>query len=134
VPDPGQAVCATALTKSYPRLFGPPQPALRGLTLEVPRGSAFGLIGPNGAGKTTFIKLLLGVARPSGGEVTVLGESPDELSARARVGYLPERLHLPPAWTPLQFLASLGWLTGPPTLKEPDPTRVPPLSGAKRKN
>ncbi len=104
------AIAARGLSKSFGRLFGPPSPALRELTLSIPRGSAFGLIGPNGAGKTTFIKLLLGVARPSQGEVEVLGSSPDERSVRARIGYLPERLHLPDAWTPNQFLASVARL------------------------
>ena len=106
------AIEATGLSKSFSRLFGAPQVALRGLTLTVPTGSAFGLIGPNGAGKTTFIKLLLGVARPTEGEVLVLGSSPEERAVRARIGYLPERLHLPEAWTSLQFLASVARLKG----------------------
>jgi ABC-2 type transport system ATP-binding protein len=109
------AIEATGLSKSFTRLFGQPHPALRALTLSIPRGSAFGLIGPNGAGKTTFIKLLLGVARPSGGQVQVLGSSPEERAVRARIGYLPERLHLPDAWTPLQFLASVARLKNLPT-------------------
>ena len=104
------AIAAVGLSKSFGRLFGAPQPALRELTLSIPKGSAFGLIGPNGAGKTTFIKLLLGVARPTAGEVQVLGKSPEERSVRARIGYLPERLHLPGAWTPRQFLASVARL------------------------
>lgn len=84
--------------------------ALRGVDLEVPEGSAFGFIGENGAGKTTFIKLLLGVARPSDGEVSVFGGAPDDVSVRRHVGYLPERLTLPPAFTPLRFLRGVGRL------------------------
>jgi ABC-2 type transport system ATP-binding protein len=106
------AISATGLSKTFPRLFGTPHEALRSLTLTIPRGSAFGLIGPNGAGKTTFIKLLLGVARPTDGEVQVLGSSPEERSVRAKIGYLPERLHLPGAWTPVQFLGSVARLKG----------------------
>ncbi|MBK7865375.1 MAG: ABC transporter ATP-binding protein [Archangiaceae bacterium] len=82
------------------------------MTLEIPRGAAFGLIGPNGAGKTTFIKLLLGIARPTSGEVRVLGRSPEDVEARARVGYLPERLHLPGAWKPPAYLRSIAALKG----------------------
>ncbi len=104
------AIEAVALSKSFTRMFGAPFPALRALTLSIPRGCAFGLIGPNGAGKTTFIKLLLGVARPSSGEVRVLGSNPEERAVRARIGYLPEQLHLPEAWTPLEFLASVARL------------------------
>ncbi len=101
------------LTKTYRRgLTRTSQPALLGMDLAVPAGSAFGLIGPNGAGKTTFIKILLGIVRPTHGSVRLLGSSPDDPRARAKVGYLPERLDLPPAWTPLQFLRSVGRLKG----------------------
>ena len=107
---PVTALTATALTKTYRTLFGGAHPALRGLSLSVERGVAFGLIGPNGAGKTTFIKVLLGVVRPSTGDVTVLGGAPDDLSIRARVGYLPERMHLPAALTGRHFLRSVSTL------------------------
>lgn len=86
--------------------------ALAGLDLAIAEGAAFGLIGPNGAGKTTFIKSLLGVVRPTAGEVRVLGRAPDDPAARARIGYLPERLHLPHALTPLAFLESVARLKG----------------------
>jgi ABC-2 type transport system ATP-binding protein len=109
------AIEAFGLSKSFSRLFGQPHLALRELTLSIPKGSAFGLIGPNGAGKTTFIKLLLGVARPTAGAVQVLGRNPEEREVRARIGYLPERLHLPDAWTPLEFLASVARLKDLPT-------------------
>jgi ABC-2 type transport system ATP-binding protein len=106
------AVAASALSKSYPRVGGEAVRALDGMTLEIPRGAAFGLIGPNGAGKTTFIKLLLGIARPTSGEVTVLGRLPDDVAAREKVGYLPERLHLPGAWKPPAYLRSVATLKG----------------------
>lgn len=47
--------------------------AVDGLDLSVPRGSCFGLLGPNGAGKTTTLKMIYGVARPTGGKVEVFG-------------------------------------------------------------
>jgi ABC-type multidrug transport system ATPase subunit len=47
--------------------------ALRGLSLEVPKGSIFGFLGRNGAGKTTTIKVLLGMARATAGEARVFG-------------------------------------------------------------
>ncbi|HEX6164588.1 MAG TPA: ABC transporter ATP-binding protein [Vicinamibacterales bacterium] len=50
--------------------------ALRGLDLAVPSGSIFGFLGRNGAGKTTTIKVLLGMARPDGGDARVFGQSP----------------------------------------------------------
>jgi ABC-2 type transport system ATP-binding protein len=78
--------------------------------LTVPEGSAFGLIGPNGAGKTTFIKVILGIVHPTGGTVKVLGGSPEDPRIRARIGYLPERLHLPGAWTATAFLHTVAKL------------------------
>lgn len=44
------------------------------LALQVPRGGIYGLLGPNGAGKSTTLKMLTGLARPSGGEVEMFGE------------------------------------------------------------
>ena len=48
-------------------------PALRGVSLAVPRGAIFGLLGPNGAGKTTFLSILATLLVPDGGSVRVLG-------------------------------------------------------------
>ena len=47
------------------------------IDLALPGGSILGLIGENGAGKTTLIKSMLGITRPSGGKVTLLGADPD---------------------------------------------------------
>jgi ABC-2 type transport system ATP-binding protein len=106
------AIEAHGLCKVYGGLFGRAQRALAGMELSVEAGSAFGLIGPNGAGKTTFIKVLLGVVRPSEGQVRVLGGDPQDPHTRARIGYMPERLHLPSSWSPLAFLASVARLKG----------------------
>jgi len=107
------AVEACGLAKRYGGGLGrAPQDALRGIDLAVPRGAAFGLVGPNGAGKTTFVKALLGVLRPSAGEVRLLGGSPEDPRVRARVGYLPERLALAPSWTPLEILESVARIKG----------------------
>ena len=48
-----------------------------------------GLLGPNGAGKSTFIKLALGLYRPSRGEMRVFGQKPrNNLDVLRRIGYL----------------------------------------------
>jgi ABC-2 type transport system ATP-binding protein len=104
------AVEVTALEKVWRSFLSPPHQALAGLTLTIPAGVAFGLIGPNGAGKTTFIKVLLGVARPSSGSVRVLGGDPEDVEVRARIGYLPERLYLPAALCARDVLRSLATL------------------------
>jgi ABC-2 type transport system ATP-binding protein len=64
--------------------------ALVDLTLRVEPGEIFGFLGPNGAGKTTAVKLLLGLARGTGGDATVLGAPLGDRAARREIGYLPE--------------------------------------------
>jgi ABC-2 type transport system ATP-binding protein len=64
--------------------------AVSDITLRVDRGTIFGFLGPNGAGKTTSVKLLLGLASPTGGGGSVLGRPLGDRAARARIGYLPE--------------------------------------------
>ena len=64
--------------------------ALDQLNLEVRRGEIFGFLGPNGAGKTTTLKLLMRLIYPTQGSARILGHPVDDVSTRARVGYLPE--------------------------------------------
>jgi len=70
--------------------------AISELDLHVPVGSIYGFLGPNGSGKTTTIRLILGLLRPLGGRITVLGDPMPEHYARVlgRVGYVPEQPHL----------------------------------------
>jgi ABC-2 type transport system ATP-binding protein len=107
------AIAARGLSKSYGGGWGRAgRPALKGLTLDVPRGAAFGLIGVNGAGKTTFVKALLGVVSTNGGELRVLGGAPQDVSVRARIGYVPERLALPASLHASAYLQSVARLKG----------------------
>jgi ABC-2 type transport system ATP-binding protein len=66
--------------------------AVRGLTLDIPSGGIFALLGPNGAGKTTLIKLLMGMLRPTSGDLTVggLDAFSDGVEVKRIVGYLPD--------------------------------------------
>ena len=61
------AVACHGLTKRFGGAHG--VLAVDGLDLDVPAGSVFGLLGPNGAGKTTTLRLVTGLARPTGGSV-----------------------------------------------------------------
>ncbi len=103
------------LSKVYRDFWGFPHVrALDGVSLTVPRGSVFGLLGPNGSGKTTIIKLLLGLARPTGGRAVVLGKPAGDQKARARLGYLPEESYLYPFLSGNQTLDFYGKLFGMP--------------------
>jgi ABC-2 type transport system ATP-binding protein len=64
--------------------------------MRIEEGEVFGFLGPNGAGKTTAVKLLLGLARPTGGRGTVLGAPLGDREARRRIGYLPEQFRYQP--------------------------------------
>lgn len=44
------------------------------LALRVPEGSVYGFLGPNGAGKSTTLKMILGLVRPTAGQITVFGK------------------------------------------------------------
>jgi len=62
---------------------------VNGLNMDVEEGEIFGLLGPNGAGKTTTLKIITGLLKPSSGSVTIFGGI-DSISARKRMGFLPE--------------------------------------------
>jgi ABC-2 type transport system ATP-binding protein len=65
--------------------------ALDGLDLEVRAGEVHGFLGPNGAGKSTTLRILLGLARASGGEVQLFGRDPwtDAAELHTRLAYVP---------------------------------------------
>jgi ABC-2 type transport system ATP-binding protein len=82
-------------TEGLAKRFGTTD-ALVDLTMRIEAGEVFGFLGPNGAGKTTAVKLLLGLARPTGGRGTVLGAPLGDRVARRRIGYLPEQFRYQP--------------------------------------
>lgn len=63
-------------------------PVIEDATFSLRRGAFAAIVGPNGGGKTTLVRLALGLLTPWSGRIQVLGEPP--LSARARVGYMPQ--------------------------------------------
>jgi ABC-2 type transport system ATP-binding protein len=88
-PTPPTAIDLAIQTRGLRKTFGQ-KVAVRGLTLEVPRGEVFGFLGPNGAGKSTSVKMLLGLVSPTGGEATALGAPAGDVNTRRRMGFLPE--------------------------------------------
>jgi Cu-processing system ATP-binding protein len=88
---PCTVIEGAGLWKRYGRV-----PVLRGIDLAVRAGRVTALLGPNGAGKSTLIRLLLGLARPDEGTVTVAGTPVgDDPAYRAAIGYMPQHPHFP---------------------------------------
>ncbi|MGA0286554.1 MAG: ABC transporter ATP-binding protein [Phycisphaerales bacterium] len=89
--------------------FGPTV-AVDHLDLEIPRGTLCGVLGPNGAGKSTTIRMIMSIIHPDEGELEVLGA--DALSAKDRIGYLPEERGLYRKMKVGEFLRYVGRLKG----------------------
>jgi len=109
---PADTVIATrALTKRYRDVL-----AVDSLELDVRCGEVYGFLGRNGAGKTTTIRMLLGLIRPTSGEVSVLGQRVREgdQSWLARVGFLVETASAYPNLTVRENLDIQRRLTGAP--------------------
>jgi len=64
--------------------------ALDGVELTVPAGMVYALLGPNGAGKTTLIRALVGLVKPDGGDLFVLGERMPQREVLGRIGYMTQ--------------------------------------------
>ena len=103
------AVVASGLVKD----FGTTR-ALDHLDLTVRTGEVHGFLGPNGAGKTTTIRILLGLLRASGGEVTLLGGDPwrETAALHRRLAYVPGEVNLWPNLTGGEVIDLLGALRG----------------------
>jgi ABC-2 type transport system ATP-binding protein len=100
---------AEALSKSFGSVR-----ALDGASFEIGEGVT-GLLGANGAGKTTSLRLFLGMLKPDGGSVEVLGVDPGgSPEYRTRIGYSPEHDCLPRTVSAAELLAYLGEISGLP--------------------
>src|SRR5438067_7624186 len=100
------------LTKIYQNR----QIALNDVTLRIEPGCVLGLLGANGAGKTTFLRLVLGLHRPSAGWVKVFGKvmTPNAADLRRRIGYIPTNPQFPRGMTPITYLDYMARLFGLP--------------------
>jgi ABC-2 type transport system ATP-binding protein len=111
------AIEVRGLRKSFGRTV-----ALDGLDLAVATGEVHAFLGPNGAGKTTTIRVLLGLIRSSGGQVSLLGGDPwrDGVALHRRLAYVPGDVTLWPALTGGEIIDLLGKLRG----SSADPARL----------
>src|SRR6266702_7029392 len=110
------AIEVRALRKSFGRTQ-----ALGGLDLTVRTGEVHAFLGPNGAGKTTTIRILLGLLRKDGGEVSLLGGDPwrDAVALHARLAYVPGDVTLWPGLTGGEIIDLLASLRGPRSAVDP---------------
>ncbi|WP_353354394.1 ABC transporter ATP-binding protein [Intrasporangium sp. DVR] len=106
---PGPAIALRGLGKRFGEVI-----AVKGIDLDVPRGSFFGLVGPNGAGKTTTLSMATGLLRPDAGHVFVLGHDvwADPVTAKRLLGILPDGLRVFDRLTGLQLIVYAGLLHG----------------------
>jgi ABC-2 type transport system ATP-binding protein len=102
-------IATRELHKHYGRVH-----ALDGLDLDVEAGEIHGFLGPNGAGKSTTIRILLGLARPTGGSATVFGANPraDAVAIHSRLAYVPGDVSLWPNLTGGEAIDLLSRLRG----------------------
>ncbi len=110
MPEPPAAAIAV---RELRKVYGS-KAAVDGLTLTVPRGCFFGFLGPNGAGKTTTIRMLMGLAPPTSGEIEVLGFPipAQALEARRKLGVVPDESVLFDRLTGPEFLEFAGRMYG----------------------
>ncbi|MBD3182039.1 ATP-binding cassette domain-containing protein [Candidatus Poribacteria bacterium] len=98
---------AKELSKWYGQVIG-----VNKITIDINPGVT-GLLGPNGAGKSTFLKLMVGLLKPSSGSIQVLGmpvwNNPD---FSCRIGYCPEQDAFYRNMTGVQFVTNLALLSG----------------------
>jgi len=91
---PEKNICMEGVTFTYP---GKSEPAVRGLTLEVPVNAVVGLVGASGSGKSTAIDLLLGLIEPQKGRLLIDGQPVAAERRRAwqnSLGFVPQNIFL----------------------------------------
>ena len=102
-------------TKQLTKIYGE-QAAVKNIDLHVKRGRIYGLLGRNGAGKTTTMKMLLGLTRPTSGEVKIWGKTlrGNEKKLLPRIGNLIESPGFYPNLTATENLRIFATLRGVP--------------------
>jgi ABC-2 type transport system ATP-binding protein len=80
---------AAVIINGLSKRFGKKE-VLSSLNLELPRGQITGLLGPSGCGKTTLVNQIVGLSRPSAGNVSVFDEKPGSPRLRPTLGFMPQ--------------------------------------------
>ena len=112
--DPAPAIRLCDLRKVYGDGIAGGRTAVDGVSLTVPRGCFFGFLGPNGAGKTTTIKMLMGLAEPTSGQIEMLGLKMPErgVEIKRRIGLVPDDSLLFDQLTGPEYLEFAGRMYG----------------------
>jgi len=114
---PDYAIETEGLEKVYAASGKMPEKrALKGIDLQIPRGSIFGLLGPNGAGKSTFINILAGLVTKTAGTARIWGLDIDQFprQSRAAIGVVNQEITMDPFFTPLEMLELMAGFYGVP--------------------
>ena len=118
-PIPNHMTQAAISLRSLTKTYAGGKQALKGIDLDIPRGSMFGLLGPNGAGKSTMINILAGLVNKTGGTATIWGFDIDTnaRNAKASIGIVPQELVFDAFFTPFETLELQAGLFGVPPEK-----------------
>lgn len=102
--------------KDLKKTYGNGVEALKGISLEVPRGDFFALLGPNGAGKTTIIGIATGLVTKTAGSVSVFGHDIDREPEKAKtyIGLVGQEINFNPFEKPLDIVVNQGGYYGIP--------------------
>ncbi len=114
---PDNAISLSNLVKTYaPRGGQPAKQALKGISLDIPRGSFFGLLGPNGAGKSTLINIMAGLVVKTSGSVKIWDRDldTDARGTRMAIGVVPQEVNFDPFFPPRELLELQAGLYGVP--------------------
>src|SRR5579885_2935467 len=106
--SPSEALVAVRnVTKAFGKLH-----ALENFTMSIRAGETYGLIGPNGSGKTTLIRIIVGLTRPTSGEVRVLGQRVPNRQVARDIGYMTQNNALYQELTVRENLEFFGRIYG----------------------
>ncbi|GAA5521429.1 ABC transporter ATP-binding protein [Aliifodinibius salicampi] len=92
---------------------------LNDIELQIPAGQATGIVGPNGSGKTTTIKTLLGLVKPTAGNILINGENIEgQWDYRRKIGYMPQIARYPENMTIRELFDFIKDMRGSPTNRD----------------
>ncbi len=104
-----EALKITNLSKSY-HLRGEDVQVVNDLSLNIKKGEVFGFLGPNGAGKTTTIKMIVGLAFPTDGEIKIFGKDNAATTTKEKIGFMSEHPYFYNYLTGFEMLEFFGKL------------------------